>query len=278
MSDEKPPKDALVPAQQGLLSSLREEIQFLLKEEDKRGHARRVINGAADFLLGKLGESLVDVYLDDGEGLSPGGPTPSEEEFETLETLMGICRQMFELQEEFFHQVKSGDIAAVVRAQRKARQSTYTAEKRAMLRNAAINAFDPEVYKQGLAIRMMRLLDEVEFADVVILRRIKDTATPNDPHKNVPLPHTDIRRLGLPIFDESLLLHHLDVLQRHGLIRRFKDYHYMTRNEDGTNVLVLGLGHALLRYISDPAWLRPADDQAEASPSEQGSHPTPQGG
>lgn len=75
------------------------------------------------------------------------------------------------------HKVTPDDVYAALKGVLQASERTIGADKRELLKRALVNAFDPELYKQGLAVRVFKALEAVEYQDVLVLRRLEARST-----------------------------------------------------------------------------------------------------
>lgn len=64
------------------------------------------------------------------------------------------------------------DIAAIVQAVTEASEKTADYKKRRLLKNALVNAFDIEQYKNGMTLRLISILKKLEYGDVAMLGNI----------------------------------------------------------------------------------------------------------
>lgn len=102
-------------------------------------------------------------------------------------------------------QPEPADVAAIIEAAMEASRKTAGAKKRQLLKNAVVNSFNPAQYQAGLALRFFSILQNVEYGDVELLRRI---ASASDA--------VQIKSLGNSI--NSLAYHHLEVLNKLDLV------------------------------------------------------------
>lgn len=66
------------------------------------------------------------------------------------------------------------DLAALVDASSKVWKRNADARKRKLLRNALLNAFDPKQYAEGLTLRLLGILEDLEYGDVWVLRTMRE--------------------------------------------------------------------------------------------------------
>ncbi len=64
------------------------------------------------------------------------------------------------------------DVAAIMEAAMKVSRKTAGSNKRKLLKNALVNSFDLEQYQKGLMLRLFSILENVEYGDVELLRKI----------------------------------------------------------------------------------------------------------
>ncbi|UJR84282.1 hypothetical protein [Sandaracinus amylolyticus] len=73
---------------------------------------------------------------------------------------------------------KAGDVAAVLAMYLDAARSSADDEKRRILTNAVVNAFDAKQYREGLTRRLFAILSQMEYPEIYLLRRIEEKARP----------------------------------------------------------------------------------------------------
>lgn len=110
-------------------------------------------------------------------------------------------------------QIEAADVAAIINAAMKASEKTADAKKRKLLKNAVVNAFDVEQYQAGLTLRLFKILENVEYGDVEILRKIYQ--------KNIQ--ENNGAQIGILKSNNSygigdMLFHHLKILEEQDLI------------------------------------------------------------
>jgi hypothetical protein len=71
-------------------------------------------------------------------------------------------------------QPKPADFAALALAAIEASRRTFGSDKRRALRNAVINSFDKALYEQGVARRILQMLEHLEYHDIEFLRRLSE--------------------------------------------------------------------------------------------------------
>lgn len=119
------------------------------------------------------------------------------------------------------------DVAAVIRAVIKASEKTADHQKRQLLKNALVNAFNREQYQAGLTLRLLSILEDLEYGDIYVLRKILKS----EESKNNELSHLDLsseHRMRVyqvkTIFGNndlstaSIIFHHIDILESQKLI------------------------------------------------------------
>lgn len=146
--------------------------------------------------------------------------------------------------------VTPDDLHAALKGVLQASESTIGADKRELLKRALVNAFDPELYKQGLAARVFKALAEVEYQDVLLLRDLSKrrgvfrltAAHTSDPDR------VDALFLGSQEWQDSTAQASLRALERHALV--------MVYNVDfvGSSgaVVLTGFGRHFLAYLREP--------------------------
>lgn len=102
---------------------------------------------------------------------------------------------------------EAADVAATIEAALEVSRKTADAKKRRLLRNAIVNAFDVEQYQTGLTLRLFSILQEVEYGEVELLRRIADASDA-----------VGIKSLE-PYNPAALTYHHLEILGKQNLVQ-----------------------------------------------------------
>jgi hypothetical protein len=102
-------------------------------------------------------------------------------------------------------QPEPADVAAIIEAAMEASRKTAGAEKRQLLKNAVVNSFNPAQYQTGLTLRFFSILQDVEYGDVELLRRIASASNA-----------VQLKSLGNS--SNSLDYHHLQVLNKLDLV------------------------------------------------------------
>lgn len=94
--------------------------------------------------------------------------------FESLSTVEGIATNITRLREQLDQAEwpRPEEVAATFRALEEVAKKTTNAKKREILRHAAINAFDPSFYEEGLVRRFITAIEDLEYGDVELLRRM----------------------------------------------------------------------------------------------------------
>lgn len=138
---------------------------------------------------------------------------------------------------------KATDVAVVLEEGRKIYLSTSDDGKRRLLHNALVNAFDPDVYEAGMIRRLLHVLDELEYGDVVLLRSIYERLKTGS--------ETDVATAKCwPGSDNH---HHLTVLVSAGLVltvgKRLENTETL---QDNNKIRVSALGERLVMLLREP--------------------------
>jgi hypothetical protein len=136
---------------------------------------------------------------------------------------------------------RPSDISAVLEAVQRVYRRTADRKKREVLRQAVINAFDPALYAEGLTLRLLRIVEELEYGDVAMLRRLAEADTGS------------MKAATIPRANEALDRHHLQQLRQAQLVlipvaRRAED----VLSGGNWDVRVAELGHRMLRLLAEP--------------------------
>lgn len=148
--------------------------------------------------------------------------------------------------------VTAGEVAAVLTAAQRVAKKTSESNKRRLLQNAVVNAFDEALYEEGLTLRLLHLLEDLQYGDVHFLRERKDK-----PETLGPSGVT----AGAD-WSRSLQAHHAVVLFRHGLITAvIRDQDQWVPDHTFTEQHIFrgfgmvertALGNRLLRLVEEP--------------------------
>jgi|GEM_PF-4808951 len=183
-------------------------------------------------------------------------------------------------------QPEAADVAAVFGAVIQASKKTADVNKRRLLKNALINAFDPEQYQAGLTLRLISILEDLEYGDVELLGKISKAEQSGFNEMSADLEKVSVEHKkqvakAQLIFGEdalsltSIVLHHLNVLEKYNLViiedysreREFaeitrrvrswervlaqRDPYYLIQGEYTRLPDVTQLGHRLLQLIME---------------------------
>lgn len=135
--------------------------------------------------------------------------------------------------EEFEHRLgtleaRPSDLAALLDASYKVWQSTADAKKRNLLGNALRNAFDPKLYDEGLTLRLLSILRDLDYGDVHVLKRMREQKVkiPSHPRGILSLRSEQLARdheegriplRASNLVPDSLIAYHVQRLTDHGL-------------------------------------------------------------
>ncbi len=107
-------------------------------------------------------------------------------------------------------QPTAADIGSLLEAANRVSRKTADDRKRRLLRRAVLNAFDSDLYEQGLNLRLLRILEDLEYGDVVLLKDLAE----DKKSSNV----SDWLKGGGKIWAEKIEDHHLRNLVDPGLV------------------------------------------------------------
>ncbi|MBE9067356.1 hypothetical protein IQ260_11885 [Leptolyngbya cf. ectocarpi LEGE 11479] len=142
------------------------------------------------------------------------------------------------------------DFAAIVKAVLQASEKTADSRKRRLLKNALTSAFNLEQYSNGLTLRLISILEGLEYGDIELLNRIsqaeqrvlsssldEDEIGVIETFRNQPISKLDKQQIfksqivlgnDFELSSTSIVFHHLDVLEKYGLIA-IDDYSAMSQ-------------------------------------------------
>lgn len=117
--------------------------------------------------------------------------------------------------------------------------------KRKLLKNAVVNAFDIEQYQAGLTLRLFSILEDVEYGDIVTLRKISEATSDVNFNHNGKSTKIDIKHEGSMIHHHIKVLEKLDLIKNNGRTNSFKEpsNYFIVMNK---------IGEKLLNFISSP--------------------------
>ncbi len=111
-----------------------------------------------------------------------------------LEQIPDIQKKLSLLLEEGIpedEQPEPADVAAVINAVLQASKTTADSKKRRLLKNALVNAFDLEQYQLGLTIRLIKIIEELEYGDIDLLGRIYKSEVDSSYIRRQKYPYSD---------------------------------------------------------------------------------------
>lgn len=138
-------------------------------------------------------------------------------------------------------EARPSDLAALLDASFKVWQATADAKKRKLLGNALRNAFDPKQYEEGLTLRLLGILKDLDYGEIWVLKTMHEqfakiqinggllsVSSTLFKHEHdegrVPL------RAG-SLFPDTLLAYHVQRLTEHGLCAKRKLRHMLDGKE-----------------------------------------------
>jgi hypothetical protein len=129
------------------------------------------------------------------------------------------------------------DVAAIIEAAMETSRKTAGAKKRKLLKNAVVNAFNLEHYQSGLTLRFFSILQDLEYGDVELLRRI------------------EVKPMQLSSLNDdfsALTYHHLELLNKMGLVMIWNHSSNTPLGMSGGNLRISELGKKLLGFVAEP--------------------------
>ena len=142
-------------------------------------------------------------------------------------------------------QIEAADVAAIINAAMKASEKTADAKKRKLLKNAVVNAFDIEQYQEGMTLRLLSILENVEYGDVEMLRNVY--------LKNVKeTSGTQIKTLKSNASSGvgDILFHHLKILEDQDLIVMWNKGSPLGVGSQGVTI-ISKLGEVFLEFVKE---------------------------
>ncbi len=200
-------------------------------------------------IVGSATIELFGRYIQDGEEKSLAAIHRSQHAWMT-DLLPEIEDRLRTLEERLAESAPTAaDVFAFVEAVGRVSRKTADSEKRRLLRAAVVNAFDPEMYEQGLTLRLLSILEELEYGDVAFLRQL-------DEGESLQVV-VEGRHEDWPV---SLARHHVGVLLDSGLVETNQENVSAPRRIPGSLYgAVTVLGNRLLQLVAEPA----QDDEQE---------------
>ena len=104
-------------------------------------------------------------------------------------------------------------------------------------------AFDPEIYEEGLVLRLLGLLEDMEYGDVAYLRKFEAGSR----------LASEMARERRESWGDSLQAHHATVLTGKGLLRSTAQPGTPAWQPGDTKIAITELGRRMLRLLREPA-------------------------
>lgn len=156
---------------------------------------------------------------------------------------------------------RPSDLIALLAAGYEVWKSTADAKKRGLLGNALRNAFDPKQYEEGLTLRLLDLLAQLDYGDVWVLRCIAKLNAEFVSHSTVNLRrdalHPEHQGVALRASGNkttSLIANHVKRLSEHGLVVAQELGHTVDERDRDHSVKVnvlTELGARFLKLVAD---------------------------
>ncbi len=221
-----------------------------LDEEASWRDATEVILSAADIIPIPGVGAAIKAVVSAGIGLGEYSPEKrlKEKQFKwVVEEIAKISHKIDILIQKLppGEQIEAADVAAIIHAAMKASEKTADAKKRKLLKNAVVNAFDIEQYQAGLTLRLFKILENVEYGDVEMLRKIyqKNIKEPNGIQIGT-LKSNSSSGIG------DILFHHLEILEEQKLIVMWNKLNPLGSGNQGV-ARISDLGEKFLEFIKE---------------------------
>ena len=146
-------------------------------------------------------------------------------------------------------QIEAADVAAIINAAMKASEKTADAKKRKLLKNAVVNAFDIEQYQAGMTLRLFKILENVEYGDVIILRKIVEIA---GYQSNSIVMFRDFIGQGDNSNKKDIRFYHLEILYNQKLILVWNTSFPLGLEEARGCMQLTEIGEKFLEFIKEP--------------------------
>lgn len=173
---------------------------------------------------------------------------------------LGVIRNRIEKLLEMEEAPTTEDIASILREVIEASKTTKSAQKRRILRHAAVNAFDPKFHEEAMVSTLLELVQSLSYLDVVVLRKLVDIAVKQNAGSNqwptfvqVSLVEKDHRQIqtsqSLLEFERERLPHTIEYRSIH----RLKDHGLISfGGATPKTVSVIQLGIAFYEFVKEP--------------------------
>ena len=209
--------------------------------------ALELLANAADFIPG-LGTAIKA-----GVGLGDYSPDAllKEKQFKwAVEEIAKISHKIDILIQKLLpdEQIEAADVAAIINAAMKASEKTADAKKRKLLKNAVVNAFDIEQYQAGLTLRLFEILKNIEYGDIVILRKIVEIA---GYQSNSTVMFRDFIGQGDKTNKKDIRFYHLEILYNQKLILVWNTSFPLGLEEARGCMQLTEIGEKFLEFIKE---------------------------
>lgn len=160
---------------------------------------------------------------------------------------------------------RPSDLVALLSASFEVWKKTADDKKRKLLGNALRNAFDPKQYEEGLTLRLLGILAQLDYGDIITLRGLKEHEAFRL-NGNIDITAADAQRPAVlirahSIPQQSLLANHLKRLSEHGLVWQLTRIFVEVPEQFRQGVEVnepTELGARLLKLVADRESTSPA--------------------
>ena len=137
---------------------------------------------------------------------------------------------------------RPADFVAFIEAADRVSRKTADSKKRRLLRNALVNAWNPELYEDGLSLRLLSLLEALEYGDICVLREMEMKPLQISWEESVYTWET---------WKLTLQAHHVDELVKAGLADRNRRQAEQRNNVILPRVKITALGTRMLRLLRE---------------------------
>jgi hypothetical protein len=125
------------------------------------------------------------------------------------------------------------DISALFEAATRVSRKTADSQKRRLLKLALVNAFDKDLYNEGITLRLMKILENLFYGDIQFLNRLKCESKHS---------YAEINYFQETLNDQEL--HHVEMLEKESLVR-------VERGAKPWQITVRSLALKLLQLVAE---------------------------
>lgn len=150
------------------------------------------------------------------------------------------------------HGATLADIAATLEAIDEVSRKTTNPSKRQLLRNAAVNAFDPEMFEEGMTRLYLKAIETLEYGDIDTLRMLYSVSNSSDLE--------GVRRVSVGGRDADVNYMPRHHAQFGGMWLRRLTEHECIYGPHGNVYQISHFGCGLLDFLAEPEELNPDSD------------------